>query len=161
MEFTGERFVPVKELMNDEIAFEHLHRYYAAMELAKGKAVLDIACGEGYGTAILSEKAKKVFGVDIDTVSIDHAVRTYKKGNIEFIQGSAENIPLPENSVDIVVSYETIEHIDEEAQKKFLNEVKTPIGLPIQSQTPEEIAISIAAEIISVKNSHNLHSDGF
>src|SRR5258705_8000943 len=124
MEFTGERFVPTKELMDDEIAFEHLHRYHNALELVKGKTVLDIACGEGYGTAILSENAGKVFGIDIDPVSIEHARKTYKKDNIEFIEGSADNIPLPGNSVDVIVSYETIEHIGEEAQKKFLTEAK-------------------------------------
>ncbi|MES1225296.1 MAG: methyltransferase domain-containing protein, partial [Bacteroidota bacterium] len=124
MEFTGERFVPIKELMNDEIAFEHLHRYYNALKLVKGKIVLDIACGEGYGTKILSKNANKVFGVDIDSASIDHAKKTYRENNIEFICGSVKNIPLADNSVDVVVSFETIEHIDEETQNNFLAEIK-------------------------------------
>ncbi len=58
MDFTGERFIPLKELMDDEIAFEHLHRYYNAVNLVEDKIVLDIACGEGYGTAILSAQSK-------------------------------------------------------------------------------------------------------
>ena len=124
MEFTGERFVPIKELMNDEIAFEHLHRYHNALKLVTGKVVLDIACGEGYGTKILSERANKVFGIDIDSASIDHAKKTYGENNIEFICGSVKNIPLPDNSVDVVVSYETIEHIDEITQNDFLAEIK-------------------------------------
>lgn len=124
MDFTGERFIPLKELMDDEIAFEHLHRYYNSLNLVKGKVVLDIACGEGYGTAILSGKATKVFGVDIDKASIEHARKTYTKNNIEFIEGSVTKIPIPDGSVDIVISYETIEHIDEEAQRIFLSEIK-------------------------------------
>lgn len=44
------------------------------------------------------------------------------------------------------------ELIDEGVSKEFLNSVRTPIGLPIQSKSPEEIAISIAAEIIKISN---------
>ncbi|MES1223188.1 MAG: methyltransferase domain-containing protein, partial [Bacteroidota bacterium] len=124
MEFTGERFVPSRELMNDEIAFEHLHRYYTALELVKGKVVLDIACGEGYGSAILSANADKVFGIDIDANTINHAKKKYDKDNIEFLCGSADNIPLADNLIDVIISYETIEHLDEEAQKNFLADVK-------------------------------------
>lgn len=124
MEFTGERFIPIKELMNDEIAFEHLHRYHNALKLVKGKTVLDIACGEGYGTKILSKSANKVIGIDIDNSSIDHAKKTYKEDNIEFICGNVTDIPLLNDTVDVVVSYETIEHIDETTQKKFLTEIK-------------------------------------
>ena len=50
MEYTGERFVPLYNLMNDETAFEHFHRYHHALEFVKDKIALDIACGEGYGT---------------------------------------------------------------------------------------------------------------
>jgi len=144
MEFTGERFIPLKELMEDEIAFEHLHRYHAAKELIKGKVVLDIACGEGYGADILSVNAEKVFGVDIDADTIEHAKNTYKKENIDFIKGSTDSIPLPDDSVDVVISYETIEHIDEESQKRFLNEIKRVLkkdGLLIIS-TPDKINYS-------------------
>ncbi|HNP61759.1 MAG TPA: hypothetical protein PKM72_13020, partial [Nitrospirales bacterium] len=46
--WTGERYVPG---VIGDIELEHLHRYYLARELAVGKDVLDIACGEGYGSA--------------------------------------------------------------------------------------------------------------
>ena len=46
MKFTGERFLPFNNLLEDEIGYEHLHRYYAAANLVKNKHVLDIACGE-------------------------------------------------------------------------------------------------------------------
>jgi GT2 family glycosyltransferase/ubiquinone/menaquinone biosynthesis C-methylase UbiE len=125
MEFTGERFVPSDSLMNDDIAFEHLHRYNTVEEIVKKRIVLDIASGEGYGTAILAKHADKVFGVDIDPKAIEHAKKEYSGiKNIEFLIGNANNIPLPDDSIDIVVSYETIEHIDELTQKKFLSEIK-------------------------------------
>ncbi|HEY1869765.1 MAG TPA: class I SAM-dependent methyltransferase, partial [Chitinophagaceae bacterium] len=93
MEYTGERFVPLKELLNDETAFEHFHRYHHVLELAKDKIVLDIACGEGYGTAILAEKAKKVYGVDIDKICIEHAKQKYQNNNLEFLLGNVVSIP--------------------------------------------------------------------
>jgi GT2 family glycosyltransferase/ubiquinone/menaquinone biosynthesis C-methylase UbiE len=144
MEFTGERFVPLKELMEDEIAFEHFHRYHAAKELVKGKVVLDIACGEGYGSEILSVNAEKVIGIDIDEKTIEHARNTYKNKKINFLCGSTDNIPLPDNSIDIAVSYETIEHISEGSQKKFLEEIKRVLkkdGILIIS-TPDKINYS-------------------
>ena len=49
MEYTGERFMPE---LTGEIKHEHLHRYALAQEFVKDKAVLDIACGEGYGSAL-------------------------------------------------------------------------------------------------------------
>lgn len=51
--FTGERFTP--ECVR-EIAYEHWHRYAFAMSLVEGKQVLDAACGEGFGAALLAEK---------------------------------------------------------------------------------------------------------
>jgi len=125
MEFTGERFIPLDSLLDDEIAFEHLHRYHALRDIVKNKTVLDIASGEGYGTALLAKSAKKVFGVDIDPNAIEYSTKKYADaGNIEFIIGSADLIPLPDHSIDIVVSYETIEHLDESLQAKFLLEIK-------------------------------------
>src|SRR6266480_544461 len=65
--FTGERFVPGTE---GEIAHEHWHRYFFARRFVAGRRVLDVACGEGYGSALLSEAATNVIGVDIDAATI-------------------------------------------------------------------------------------------
>jgi GT2 family glycosyltransferase/ubiquinone/menaquinone biosynthesis C-methylase UbiE/glycosyltransferase involved in cell wall biosynthesis len=124
MEYTGERFIPLKDLMNDDTAFEHFHRYHHALGLVEDQVVLDIACGEGYGTALLAENAKKVYGVDIDNTCIEHAKQKYQNDNIEFLLGNVTRIPLKENSVDVVISYETIEHLDKKIQDAFLKEVK-------------------------------------
>lgn len=113
MEFTGERYIPG---VGGSIALEHEHRYRMCLDAVKGKTVLDIACGEGFGSSLLSKNAEFVFGVDIDPEAISHASETYDAENITFLQGSCSQIPIEDNSIDIVVSFETIEHHDEHEQ---------------------------------------------
>lgn len=119
MPFTGERYVPEE---TGNIAVEHLHRYLVAANLVRHKVVLDIACGEGYGCAILSETAAHVTGVDIAEEAILHATDRYVKGNLNFLPGSCTSIPLGDSSVDCVVSFETIEHHDQ--HEEFMLEIK-------------------------------------
>lgn len=111
LEFTGERLTTSLNSVHGVI--EHLHRYAIAQKIAQNKVVLDIASGEGYGSFLLSKSASKVFGVDIDERSINHAKDKYARSkNTEFKVGSTDAIPLDDNSVDVVVSFETIEHHD-------------------------------------------------
>jgi ubiquinone/menaquinone biosynthesis C-methylase UbiE len=95
-----------------DVTVEHLHRYAIANDFIEGKIVLDIASGEGYGSNILAQKALEVFGVDIDVESVKSANKKYIKNNLKYILGSADNIPIESNSIDVVVSFETIEHHD-------------------------------------------------
>ena len=117
--WTGERYVPEIE---GEIELEHLHRYAIARDLAYGKDVLDIACGEGYGSELLAAVARKVTGVDISEEAIAHASRKYVRPTIAFAVGSCARIPLPDASVDLVVSFETIEHHDQHLE--MMQEIK-------------------------------------
>jgi glycosyltransferase involved in cell wall biosynthesis/SAM-dependent methyltransferase len=117
--FTGERFVPS---VTGEIEIEHVHRYLFAVPLVQGLDVLDIASGEGYGSAILAQTARSVVGVDIDPTSVEHAQRTYSGKSVRFVTGSCESIPADDGSFDVVVSFETIEHVA--AQERFLDEVR-------------------------------------
>ena len=135
LEFTGERFVPEIEAdFAGDIATEHLHRYLIARELAGGKVVLDIACGEGYGSAMLAGVGSRVIGVDISEEAVAHARSKYANENLEFLEGRADEIPLPEASVDLVVSFETIEHHDKHAEMMAeVHRVLRPEGLLIMS----------------------------
>src|SRR6187431_2556894 len=107
LEWTGERYLPE---VDGEISLEHVHRYLIARELAHNKRVLDIACGEGYGADILAGAATQVVGVDIAEKAVSHASSRYIRPNLQFKQGTCHAIPLADSSVDLVVSFETIEH---------------------------------------------------
>ncbi|MBY9077524.1 class I SAM-dependent methyltransferase [Paenibacillus sp. CGMCC 1.18879] len=120
MEYTGERFVLGKA--EGEIEVEHLHRYNAILDLVSGKKVLDIACGEGFGTAILARKATDIWGVDISQEAISYASEKYKRYNLKYQQGSIESLDFVNDFFDIIVSFETIEHVEEVVQDKFLKE---------------------------------------
>jgi ubiquinone/menaquinone biosynthesis C-methylase UbiE len=115
MESTGERFIPGWE---GTAELEHLNRYYFAINQIdlKDKKVLDIASGEGYGSEILSRYAQNVIGVDISLEAVEYAKAKYINENLKFIQGDATKIPLEDNSVDVVVSFETIEHHDKHTE---------------------------------------------
>ncbi|MGV7118372.1 methyltransferase domain-containing protein [Paenibacillus kyungheensis] len=138
MDFTGERYVPNKVF--GEIEVEHKQRYHAILDLVKNKKVLDAACGEGYGTNLISQRAEFVWGIDISEDSIQWANEAYHSTNIEFKVSDIKSLPISDHSVDVVVSFETIEHVDEQAQKKFLSEIKRVLkhdGILIMS-TPDK-----------------------
>ncbi len=129
----GERYIPG---MSAHIEVEHMHRYLVARRLCAGRRVLDIACGEGYGSFALSRTAASVTGVDISDEAVEHARAAYGNGagNLSFLVGSAARIPLDDASVDVVVSFETIEHHDQ--HDEMLREIKRvlrPDGLLIMS----------------------------
>ena len=141
MTFTGERFVPQ---LRGQIYYEHLHRYAVALPLANGKDVLDIACGEGYGAAFLAMTAKSVIGVDIDEVSVRHAAAQYPAMNLSFRVGSASQIPLADASVDVITSFETIEHLAEhELMIREMARVLRPHGQLVIS-SPNKLVYSDA-----------------
>jgi hypothetical protein len=116
--WTGERYVTS---VRGEIEFEHTHRYLFAMPFAKGVTVLDIASGEGYGTHLLGSVARHVIGIDIDEASVAHARSKYADENLSFLRADCTAIPLSSDSVDLVVSFETLEHIRDHI--RFLKEI--------------------------------------
>jgi glycosyltransferase involved in cell wall biosynthesis/SAM-dependent methyltransferase len=129
--WTGERYVPE---ITGNIRLEHLHRYLLARELCAGRRVLDIACGEGYGSDILGRVANFVVGVDIAPDVVQHARARYGRPALQFAAGTCAAIPLADHSVDVVVSFETLEHhAEHDAMMREVKRILTPGGLLIIS----------------------------
>ena len=125
MESTGERYVPSDASNNNnEYGIEHLQRYKFVLPYLKDKFVLDAACGEGYGSDLIAQKAKNVIGIDISDEAINHAEIKYQRNNLKFIESNIDNLPFEDASFDAVVSFETIEHVPEEVQLSFIKEVR-------------------------------------
>lgn len=154
LSFTGERFLPA---VTGEIAHEHWHRYAFARPLCAGRRALDVSCGEGYGSALLAGVAASVTGVDIAAEAVAHASGAYAgRANLRFVQGSAAALPLADASVDVAVSFETIEHLPAADQPRMLAElarVLDPGGLLVLS-APNPVEYSQAR---NHRNPFHLH----
>ncbi|MFZ4682826.1 MAG: methyltransferase domain-containing protein [Terrimicrobiaceae bacterium] len=145
MDWTGERLTPGA---GSQVRIEHFHRYFLARSLCRGLDVLDVAAGEGYGSALLAQTARSVVGVELDSAAVAHAQKAYIRSGLSFLEGDARRLPLPDHSVDMVVSFETIEHFGE--HEEFLTEVKRvlrPGGRLIISSPERDTYLSASTEI--------------
>jgi len=158
--FTGERYTP--ECVR-EIRYEHLHRYAFARPLARGRRVLDAACGEGYGSAMLADGHNTVLGLDIAGDAVAHARRRYgHTAGLRFEQADVTALDhLPDASIDLICSFETLEHV--EAQERMLDgfaRLLAPGGLLLVS-TPDRRVYSDIAGFRNEYHVRELYRDEF
>lgn len=132
-----ERMVPEKH-KGSGIYGEHIARYSAVEELVRGKSVLDIASGSGYGTFQLAKFAKSIVGVDVSEDAILYSRKHYASNNIVYVKGDGKRIPADDHVFDVVVCFETIEHLDDyHVFMAEINRVLKPDGLLVLS-TPND-----------------------
>jgi GT2 family glycosyltransferase/SAM-dependent methyltransferase len=155
IEWTGERAVPWTP--DTQVVYEHFHRYLWARTLVAGKRVLDVGSGEGFGAALLAQDATSVLGVDVDPRTVDHSRLNYGGGNLEFRVGSATELDtLPAGSADVVVAFEIIEHVDDQAAMlRGIEHVLAPDGIVILS-TPDRREYTEATGNVNPFHVHEL-----
>jgi SAM-dependent methyltransferase len=137
IEWTGERAVPWAQ--DAALLYEHFHRYLWAARLVEGSRVLDLGSGEGYGAAILAQRAADVLGVDVDERAVEHANANYARPGLRFELASALDLSAAaERSFDAVVAFEMIEHLADHARVlEEIRRVLAPDGVLVIS-TPEK-----------------------
>ena len=111
-----ERMDPTVPIFDVGRADFHAARYRFAAARVKSLDVADIACGTGYGCRFLMEpgKAKSVIGVDIAEDAIAYATQRHRVPGIEYRCAPANALPFEANSLDTIVSFETIERVDDD-----------------------------------------------
>ena len=117
----------------------HLDRYRFAAKYVNGKTVLDCASGTGYGVQLLVEQgAARGIGIELDCSAVKYALNKHALTGAMFICASGDRMPLPTACVDVITSFETIEHVpdDEKLVSEFYRVLK-PCGLLIIS-TPNQ-----------------------
>lgn len=136
---TGERTIPDLEIENywfrrHEVVYQRLAARCADRE------VLEAGCGEGYGADLIAAVARRVVAVDYDEAAVAHVRCRYPR--VEVMHANLADLPLPGASVDVVVNFQVIEHLWDQAQ--FVAEcarVLRPSGLLMVS-TPNRITFS-------------------
>jgi glycosyltransferase involved in cell wall biosynthesis/SAM-dependent methyltransferase len=158
MAFDGERYTSG---IDGPIQHEHYHRYLFALRYCVNKDVLDVASGEGYGSFLLGQAANSVIGVDIDRKAVDFANRNFMSERVSYRQGDAARLPIENQSIDVVVSFETIEHFAR--QIEFISEIDRvlkPDGVVIMSSPNREI-YSEAQNYQNPFHVHEMNKDEF
>jgi len=120
MKYDGERYIPGQTAQN--VCEDHERRYWHVKQAIKGKRILDIACGSGFGIQILSSVSPEIVGVDYSFEAVNFAKQNFMRRADGGVRANASSIPFADNSFDSVVSFETVEHLRKPV--KFLKEIK-------------------------------------
>ena len=117
MKVTGERLVPGDA--KSAVDYLHLLRHQFAYEYVKGQIaksdrVLEVGFGEGYGSSLLIGSCESYTGVDVDQDVVDYASETYESTNCKFDYYDGGVLPYDDDSFDVVVSFQVIEHVAED-----------------------------------------------
>ncbi|HEU4362690.1 MAG TPA: class I SAM-dependent methyltransferase [Mycobacterium sp.] len=136
---TGERTIPGLDVENYWFRRHEVVYQWLAPRCA-GRDVLEAGCGEGYGADLIAVAARRVIALDYDDAAVAHVRARYPR--VQAVQGNLAELPLPDGSVDVVVNFQVIEHLWDQAG--FVAEcarVLRPSGLLLMS-TPNRITFS-------------------
>jgi SAM-dependent methyltransferase len=136
---TGERTIPDLDVENYWFR-RHQVVYQRLAGRCAGREVLEAGCGEGYGADLIAGVARRVMAVDYDEAAVAHVRTRYPR--VEVMRANLAELPLPDASVDIVVNFQVIEHLWDQAQ--FLAECARVLrrGGLVTVSTPNRITFS-------------------
>jgi 2-polyprenyl-3-methyl-5-hydroxy-6-metoxy-1,4-benzoquinol methylase len=144
LELTGERTLP--DVPEENYWFQrHLAVYEWIAERVRGMRVLDMACGEGYGSDVLARGARSVVGLDANPEAHEHARLRYRRANLSFERGMVENFGQL-GQFDAVVFLQTIEHVQDPAGVLgHFHDLLAPSGVAYVS-TPNVLTLAPAGQ---------------
>ena len=115
---TGERIIPdeIKTPIEYLQLLRHIFVYeYIKKNLKTSDRVLEVGFGEGYGTNLLSQVCREITGIDVENKVVEYAADKYGNDKCSFKIYDGKTIPFPDNSFDTVISFQVIEHIEDDA----------------------------------------------
>jgi len=145
---------------NPASRYQHVKKY-----LKSSDSVLDIACGQGDGAALLAESTKLVYGIDYNADYIKSAQDRFNRGNLKFVTGThkaAEELGI---KFDKIISFHTLEHVEDDIdflktlnasmsqEGKLILEIpksfKYPLGEPLIPHHKKEYTLQDIQKIIN------------
>jgi len=133
---------PFRSLVVDQERYDrvllmsHLCAYRLASELSRGRRMLEIGCGSGYGAFYLAHVAREVTAIDLDAQRIEQARRLFQRPNLQYLTAQGARLPFSDQSVECVGAFQVIEHIPVAELPQFLKEIArvlTPDGVFVAS----------------------------
>jgi SAM-dependent methyltransferase len=115
---TTERIIPEHFRTREErlLYLRHVFAYeYAKRLIGSETTVLEVGCGEGYGTTLLAQVAAQVTGLDVDAQTIAHAAEKYRRQGLEFKHYDGHRMPFADSCFDVVVSFQVVEHVHDDS----------------------------------------------
>lgn len=157
-----EQMTPGNNLGMDRIIEDHIERYNFVIKYTQNKSVLDISCGEGYGSAMMATSAKSVVGVDLLKDVVNEASKKYAEHkNLSFIQSDCVDY-LKNNTFqyDVIISFETIEHINNYVEfLKYAKKRLKPGGIMVISTPNIKLSLMFAGDVFNPYHLHEFYTD--
>jgi len=122
---THERALPDHSGQSNEdylVYLKHMALYAFVASRVAGKRVLDLGCGEGYGTESLSQVAQFVVAADYSLDAVTHARKKYARANTAFVVCDAQHLPFADSCFQAITTFEVIEHIPD--VRGYLEQIK-------------------------------------